>query len=158
VWRNLTDCSDETIVVPVVCFAKSLVFQDYSASLLDADEDLDLADYILLFFGWGPEETGRLSSLLYLAETATAMNLEARIFLFSDGSVLAKAGITEKIDSTIAQRFRELLQDYNVKVYVCEEATRKREIGSEDLEEGISMVGYATFLGAAIEAKAVISL
>lgn len=112
----------------------------------------------MLLYGWGPEETGRLSALLHLAETAVAMDLETRIFLFTDGATLARAGITEKIDPAIAERFRRILQDAKAKVYVCEEAAVKRAIGRDDLEPGISMVGYATFLGSATEARAVITI
>jgi predicted peroxiredoxin len=117
-----------------------------------------LPDFILLLFSWGPEETGRVSSLLYLAETASAMDLEARIFLSIDGSVLGKIGIADKIDPAIGDRFRRLLKDENVKIYVCEEAAQKRTIRSNDLESGVSMIGYATFLGMAVEAKAVITI
>jgi predicted peroxiredoxin len=112
----------------------------------------------VLLFGWGPEETGRVSALLHLIETASAMNLETSVFLFTDGSILAKAGTAEKIDPDIGRRFRRLLQDEYVNIYVCEEAAQKRAIDREHLESGISMVGYATFLGMATEAKTVISL
>ncbi|MFH0848233.1 MAG: DsrE family protein [archaeon] len=117
-----------------------------------------MSDSIVLLFSWGPEETGRVSSLLHVAETASAMNLETRIFLFSEGSILAKVGTTEKIDSVIAEQFRKLLEQENVRVYVCEEAAEKRAIRKEDLQPGVSMVGYATFLGMAIEGKAVITI
>jgi predicted peroxiredoxin len=86
------------------------------------------------------------------------MNLEPKVFLFSDGSILAKAGTVDKIDPTFAERFRQMLRDKSVKMYVCEEAAQKRAISKENLEPGISMVGYATFLGMAIEAKTVITV
>jgi len=117
-----------------------------------------LNNFIVLLYGWGPEETGRLSALLHLAATAIAMDLETKIFLFTDGATLAKAGVAAKIDPAIAERFRMILQDDKAKVFVCEEAAAKRAIGRDDVEPGISMVGYATFLASATEARAVITI
>ncbi|MFX0063710.1 MAG: hypothetical protein ACFFC7_16180, partial [Candidatus Hermodarchaeota archaeon] len=40
-----------------------------------------MIDNILILCSWGPEEEGRLSSMLYLAETTAAVNMNATIFL-----------------------------------------------------------------------------
>ncbi len=71
---------------------------------------------------------------------------------------MAKKGTAEKIDPMIGEKLKKLLRDKNVKVYVCEEAAQKRAIGKDDLESAISIVGYATFLGMATEAKVVITI
>lgn len=113
---------------------------------------------VVLLFGWGPEEEGRASSLLYLAETASAMNLGVKVFLYADGVVLARAGTAEKMDPSIAARFHRLLGDKNVRFYACSEAAHKRAISESNLSPSISILGYAAFLEMSLEAKAVITV
>ncbi len=117
-----------------------------------------MAAEIVFLYGWGPEEEGRLSSLLYLAETAAAMNVNVAIFLFADAAVLAKKGICTKMGEEIGRRFATVLKNENIKFHICEEAARKRSITTESLEEGVTIVGYATFLDMAISSKTVITI
>jgi len=121
-------------------------------------EKEDLADRVVLLFGWGPEEVGRTSSLLYLAETASSMNLEVDVFFYAEGVVLARAGVAEKIDPDIGERFRRLVRDSKVRFHACSEAAHKRAISDKDLVPSISMIGYAAFLDKVVEAKAVITV
>jgi len=124
--------------------------------LLGANESM--TERIVLLFGWGPEEVGRASSLLYLAETASSMNLEVNIFLYAEGVILARIGTAEKMDPDIGERFRRLLRDKKIKFYACSEAAHKRAIDEKDLAPSISMMGYAAFLDTVVEAKAVITV
>jgi len=117
-----------------------------------------MAERVMLLFGWGPEEVGRASSLLYIVETASAMDIEVQVFLYAEGVVLARAGTTEKMDPSIGERFNRLLRDEKVRFYACSEATHKRAIGEKDLSPSISIIGYATFLEMAFGAKAVITI
>jgi predicted peroxiredoxin len=117
-----------------------------------------MAERVVLLFGWGPEEEGRASSLLYLAETASAMDMEVKVFLYADGVVLARAGTAEKMDPGIAGRFDRLLRDKNVRFYACSEAAHRRAINESDLAPSISILGYAAFLEMSLEAKAVITV
>lgn len=117
-----------------------------------------MTERIVLLFGWGPEEVGRASSLLYFAETASSMNLEVHIFLYAEGVVLARIGTADKIDPDIGERLRRLLRDQKVRFYACSEAAHKRAINEKDLVPSISMMGYATFLDMVVEAKAVITV
>jgi len=121
-------------------------------------ENEDLADRVVLLFGWGPEEVGRTSSLLYLAETASSMNLEVDVFLYADGVVLARTGAAEKVDPDVGERFRRLLRDSRVRFYACSEAAHKRAISESDLALSVAMMGYAAFLDKVVEAKAVITV
>lgn len=118
----------------------------------------NMTERVVLLFGWGPEEVGRASSLLYLVETASSMNFEVNVFLYAEGVILARTGSAEKIDPDIAERFRRLLRDEKVKFYACSEAAHKRAIDEKDLAPSISMMGYATFLDMVIGAKAVITI
>jgi predicted peroxiredoxin len=48
--------------------------------------------------------------------------------------------------------------DPNLRVYVCGEAARKRALTLENVEEKVSIIGYATFLDIATKAKTVITI
>lgn len=117
-----------------------------------------MVDYIVFLYGWGPEEEGRLSSLLYLAETSSVLDVEAVVFLFTDAAILSKKGILTKMSEEIENRFQKNLKDKRIKFIVCEEAARKRGIVKETLEEGFTIAGYATFLDLALSAKTVITI
>jgi predicted peroxiredoxin len=112
----------------------------------------------MLVYGWGPEEDGKLSSLLYIAETAISMGMKTSIFLFTDAAILAKKGNLQKISGEIDSRFKRITSDPNLKLYVCEEAARKRSINAENLEENLNLIGYATFLDIATKTKTVITI
>lgn len=128
----------------------------HSCRLLEASRSM--TQRIVFLFGWGPEEVGRTSSLLHLAETASSIDLEVRIFLYSEGVVLARKGTAEKIDPDIGERFKRLLKNERVKFHACSEAAHKRAIEEKDLVPPVSMMGYATFLDIAMEAKTVITV
>jgi predicted peroxiredoxin len=117
-----------------------------------------MADDIVFLYGWGPEEEGRLSSMLYLAETASAIDMNATVFFFTDAAILAKKGIFSKMTEDIERRFKKNLIDERVQFYVCEEAARKRGLTQEKLENGLVIAGYATFLDMAASAKTVITI
>jgi len=128
----------------------------YCCRLLGADQIM--AERVVLLFGWGPEEVGRASSLLYLAETAASMKLEVKVFLYAEGVVLARKETAEKMDRDISERFKRVLRHEKVTFYACSEAAHKRAISEADLAPSISMIGYASFLDMAVEAKAVITV
>jgi predicted peroxiredoxin len=117
-----------------------------------------MGEELMLIYGWGPEEDGRLSSLLYIAETAISMGIKTSIFLFTDAAILAKKGNIQKISVEMNSRFRRITSDPNLTVFVCEESARKRALTSENLEEKLSLIGYATFLDIATKTKTVITI
>ena len=117
-----------------------------------------MVEELMLIYGWGPEEDGKLSSLLYIAETAISMGMKTSIFLFTDAAILAKKGSIQKINGEMDSRFKRITNDPNLTVYVCEEAARKRALTPENLEEKLSLIGYATFLDIATKTKTVITI
>ena len=117
-----------------------------------------MSEELMLVYGWGPEEDGKLSSLLYIAETALAMGMKTSIFLYTDAAILAKKGIIQKISGEIYSKFQRITNDPNLGAYVCEEAAKKRAISTENLEEKLSLIGYATFLDIATRSKTVITI
>ena len=112
----------------------------------------------MLVYGWGPEEDGKLSSLIYIAETALSMDMKTSIFFFTDAVILAKRGNIQKVSEEIYSRFRRIVDDPNLGVYVCEEASRKRGVSSDNVEDKLIIIGYATFLDIATRAKTVITI
>lgn len=117
-----------------------------------------MVDDVVFLYGWGPEEEGRLSSMLYLAETASAIDMNVTVFFFTDAAILARKGIFSKMSEDIERRFKKNLVDERVQFYVCEEAARKRSLNKEKIEEGIVIAGYATFLDMAVSAKTVVTI
>jgi len=113
---------------------------------------------LMLVYGWGPEEDGKLSSLLHIAETAVAMDMKTSIFLFTDAVILAKKGNIQKVSDYLYSRFTRLLNFTNLKIYVCEDAARKRLITPENKKEKLNLIGYATFLDIATKTKTVITI
>jgi predicted peroxiredoxin len=117
-----------------------------------------MSEDLMLVYGWGPEEDGKLSSLLYIAETALSMGMKTSIFLFTDAAILSKQGNIQKVSGEMYSRFRRIVNDPNLGVYVCEEAARKRAVSPENIEEKLSIIGYATFLDIATKTKTVITI
>ena len=113
---------------------------------------------IVFLYGWGPEEEGRLSSLLHIVETAAAMDMKSAVFFFTDGAILGKKGTCARINEEMDRRFRMILRSGKVKFYVCEEAARKRGITKENLEDDLTIIGYATLLDMATASKTVITI
>lgn len=113
---------------------------------------------IVFLYGWGPEEEGRLSSLLYMAETAKSMNMKATIFFFTDAVVLVKKDASPKLNEEIARRLDMLMRDEQVELYVCTQALRKRGITADMIEDGMKLMGYATFLEMAASTRVVITI
>jgi predicted peroxiredoxin len=103
---------------------------------------------IMFLYGWGPEEDGRLSSLLYIVETAAAMGMKTAVFFFTDGAILGKKGTCAKISEEIDRRFKSIVNEKKSEILVCKET----------LEEGLTIIGYATFLDLATKAKTVITI
>jgi predicted peroxiredoxin len=117
-----------------------------------------MSEELMLLYGWGPEEDGKLSSLLYIAETALAMGMKTSIFLYTEAAILSKKGNIKKVSEEMYSRFRRITKDPNLGVYVCEEAAKKRAISIENLEEKLNLIGYATFLDIATKTKTIITI
>jgi predicted peroxiredoxin len=117
-----------------------------------------MSEELMLIYGWGPEEDGKLSSLLYIAETALSMGMKTSIFFFTDAAILAKRGNVQKIGEELYTRFKRITNDSNLRLFVCEEAARKRAVTTENLEEKLSLIGYATFLDIVTKTKTVITI
>lgn len=118
----------------------------------------NMGDQLVFLYGWGPEEEGRLSSLLYMVETASSMNMQSSIFFFTDAAVIPKKGNAAKISQEIGERFSEMIKDESVKVYVCSEAAAKRGITQDLLEDNVTIAGYPSFLKMAATFKSVITV
>lgn len=117
-----------------------------------------MSEGLMLVYGWGPEEDGKLSSLLYIAETALAMGIKTQIFFYTDSAILGKRGNLAKVSMEIYDRFNRISDNSDASIYLCEEAAKKRGINSENLEEKMHIVGYATFLDLAMKSKTVITI
>jgi len=116
-----------------------------------------MAEKIILAFPWGPEEVTRAETLFYLARTARDMELDTTIFFFVDGVLLAKKGVAEMVSNKVVEGLKDALKT-GIKVYACEASVRSKGLTKEDLLDDIGIIGYATFLDMALEAKTVITI
>lgn len=116
-----------------------------------------MKEKVIFMYGWGPEESSRAETLMYLAETAKAMEIDVSIFLFVDGVLLAKKGVARMISARLVEALRRALEE-GIKIYVCESAVKSKGILKEDIIDGVSVIGYATFLKMSLEARSVITL
>jgi predicted peroxiredoxin len=112
---------------------------------------------VILAFPWGPEEVIRAETLFYLASTARDMELDTTVFLFIDGVLLAKKGVAEMVSERVVEGLKDALNT-GIKVYACEASVRSKGLTKADLIEGISIIGYSTFLAMAIESETVITI
>ncbi len=112
---------------------------------------------IILLYGWGPEEETRAETLFYIAKTSKMIDIDTHIFLFIDGVLLAKKGVARMISEKVDNALKEALK-LGTKIYACEAAVKSKGLKKEDLVEGVSIIGYASFLDLALKADAVITL
>jgi predicted peroxiredoxin len=45
-----------------------------------------------------------------------------------------------------------------VKIYICENALRAKSISKESIVDGVKIIGFATFIDMALDAKSVINI
>lgn len=111
---------------------------------------------MLFVYSWDPGEITRAETLFFVATTARAMGLDVAIFCFADGVMLGKKGIVEKISDKAALGMLDAMST-GVKIYLCSTAVKTKGI-ENDLIDGVELVGYATFLEMALNAKTVITI
>ncbi len=112
----------------------------------------------------GTNDPGRAATPFYLASTAAAMDVEVGIYFTMYGPTLLKRGVPEALQIPRAagggahlRHFIDQALDLGVKLYVCQPSLDLNGMQSDDLIEGVQMIGGAAFNDLAIEADAVIA-
>ena len=103
------------------------------------------------------DDPERQYSPLVLAQSAKAMDIEAKVYFLGQALRVLKPGNAEKIKIGSFPSFAEMLQktiEMGIPVYVCEAS--KQMLGWEKVElmEGCKIVGAATLNDLALEADA----
>lgn len=99
----------------------------------------------------------RQYSPLVLAQTAKAMDIDAKVYFLGQALRVLKPDQAEKIKAGNFPSFRQMLQetiDMGIEVYVCEAS--KQMLGWEKVQllEGLKIVGAGTLNDLALEASA----
>ena len=102
------------------------------------------------------DDPERQYSPLILAQTAKAMDIEAKVYYLGQGLRILKPGAAEKIKIGSFPSLFEMIQktlDLGIEILVCEAS--KQMLGWEkvDLIPGVKIVGAATLNDLALEAK-----
>jgi predicted peroxiredoxin len=102
------------------------------------------------------DDPERQYSPLILAQTAKAMDIEAKVYYLGQGLRILKPGAAEKVKIGSFPSLFEMIQktlDLGIEILVCEAS--KQMLGWEkvDLIPGVKIVGAATLNDLALEAK-----
>ena len=103
------------------------------------------------------DDPERQYSPFVLAQTAKAMDIEARIYFLGQGLRVLEPGAAEKIKlgnfPSLANMIRKTL-DMGIEIYVCEASKRMLGWETADLVPGLKIVGAGTLNDLALEAGA----
>jgi hypothetical protein len=99
----------------------------------------------------------RQYSPLVLAQTARAMDVDAKVYYLGMGLKILKPGEAEKIKlgsfPSVAEMLKKTL-DMGIEIYVCEASKRMLGWDKVDLIPGVKIVGAATLNDLALDADA----
>ncbi len=117
-------------------------------------------DKILIIMTSGPETPRRCATPFFFATLAAAMDLEARVFCTIDGTLLLKKGVAEQVfpkkDGQPASYFIKQAMDAGVTFAACTASMALHDLKSQDLIDGVALVGGATMWQMAQEGKTLV--
>ena len=106
----------------------------------------------------GIDTPERLYSPFVLAQTAKAMDLDAKIYFLGMGITVVKKGAAEKIKMGAFPSLKEVMDQTikkGVEILVCEQSTQLLGIGRGEFIPEAKVVGAATLNGLVLEADGV---
>jgi len=119
--------------------------------------DKENSNLFLVVLRTGMENPSLIRSALMFASLAAAMNLEAVVYCVQQGADAMVKGAADKEETkpgvpTIHQRLAEALE-MGVRIEVCEQTAKVRNIRAEDLIPGVTLVGGAKLIDYAVQAR-----
>ncbi len=99
---------------------------------------------IAFFATMAPGDTPRLETMLGYALVAAAMKYEMKIFFALDSALVTKSQIFDKLEAKVRDRIRECVKE-GVQVEVCSASAKTFNIRPEDLIDGATIKGIASF-------------
>ncbi len=106
----------------------------------------------------GVDTPERLYSPFVLAQTAKAMNLDAKIYFLGMGLTVVKKGEAEKIKMGTFPSLKEVMDQTiksGVEILACEQSTQLLGMKRGELNPEAKIVGAATLNGLVLEADGV---
>jgi predicted peroxiredoxin len=114
-------------------------------------------DKVLIIMTSGPDTPHRCATPFFFATLAAAMDYEVTMFFTIDGTVLLKKGVAEKVypkegGKPVSDFLQDAL-DAGVTFLACTASMELNDLKTEDLIDGIKMVGGAAMWQIAEESK-----
>jgi predicted peroxiredoxin len=103
------------------------------------------------------DDPERQYSPLVLAQTAKAMDIEAKVYFLGQGLRVLRPGAAEQIKIGGFPSLAEMIQktlDMGIEIYVCEASKQMLGWDKVDLAPGLKIVGAGTLNDLALEAGA----
>ncbi len=97
----------------------------------------------------------RQYSPLVLAQTAKAMDIDAKVYYLGQGLRVLKPGVAEKIKAGSFPALSEIIKktlDMGIEIYVCEASKQMLDMDKVNLIPGLKIVGAGTLNDLALEA------
>lgn len=102
------------------------------------------------------DDPERQYSPLVLAQTAKAMDIEAKVYYLGQGLRILQPGAAEKVKLSSFPSVFEMIQQtlsMGIEIYVCEASKQMLGLEKVDLIPGVKIVGAGTLNDLALEAK-----
>ena len=116
-----------------------------------------MAEKKSILFVQTSDDPERQYSPLVLAQSAKAMDLDAKVYYLGQGLRILKPGVAEKIKlggfPSVKDMFDKTLEE-NIEILVCEASKRMLGWDKVDLIPGVKIVGAATLNDLTLEADA----
>jgi predicted peroxiredoxin len=118
-------------------------------------------DKVMIIMTSGPDTPRRCATPFFFASLAVAMDYEATMFFTIDGTLLLKKGMAETIipkegGKPVSDFIRDAL-DAGVNFQACTASMELHNLTTDDLIEGVKMVGGASMWQEAEECKTVLT-
>ena len=116
-----------------------------------------MAEKKSILFVQTSDDPERQYSPLVLAQSAKAMDLDAKVYYLGQGLRILKPGVAEKIKLGGFPSVKDMLDktlEENIEILVCEASKRMLGWDKVDLIPGVKIVGAATLNDLTLEADA----
>jgi predicted peroxiredoxin len=107
-----------------------------------------MANKLVFLVTHGPDNPERVTIPFTMAIAVQVMGTEVSIGFLSDGAMLTKKGVADKITFPGCAPLKDLMEAYRArggKFYTCPPGLAARHIASDDLMEGVNVVHASDF-------------
>jgi predicted peroxiredoxin len=114
---------------------------------------------LVLMVTHGPENPELATIPLVMAVTAQASDVDVLMGFQGNGVMLTVKGMADHVEAAGFPPLKDLLKTYSEsggKLYVCGPCVGSRKIAQQDLVEGATIVGAATFVAECVAATNVL--